>query len=357
MKPPINLVLGRPRVALAPSRLLSGEVTTPYGAMPSEEAVSTAWRRLAGDVEPPPWIVLGRRDAPSGTIWGLAWCPPTGALPEDAEIVLPEAAWALENLDEIQGPETWHLRRLHSPSGVWLSVWEGSRCEHLRPPSKDPAQIEPLERAIAARRGAVDLSEFEATWHPPSPDRLWMLSESAPESDLLPVTDSVRRRDRRSTRVALARVVAVLIVLAVVTGGFGLFQLWHAHQRRTEEMRLDSVRVLVDRTSSLESSRQHLIDSLRTFREALRRSEATDLVVARLAAKIPSTARLQVLALEEIPGGWRVRTEARLPDWSSIQPFAQALRTIEGVSKVSIANQVRQSDAVSAILEIEGTWP
>ena len=73
MKSAVNLVLGRPRVALAPSRLLSGEVTTPYGNIPGDDLVSDAWRAEAGDRDCPPWMILGRRDAPSGTIWRLAW--------------------------------------------------------------------------------------------------------------------------------------------------------------------------------------------------------------------------------------------------------------------------------------------
>jgi hypothetical protein len=357
MKTFLNLVLGRPRAALSPSRLLAGEVTTPYGAMPTDESVETAWRHLAGERPSPPWLLLGRRDAPSGTIWGLAWCPPTLPLPGQAEIVLPEAAWALELLNGIEGSTGWHLRKLASPSGLWAGLWEGTRCEHLQPPGRESTQAVALERLLARRRGANEVPELEATWTTPAPERLRDLSESLPEADLLDVTESVNRRERRALSSSIARIGAIGAALATVAAGFGAFQAWHAHQRRVQESRLESVRALVDRAANLESSRARLVDSLRSFQDALRRSDAPDLLLSRIAAATPSTIRLQVLALEERPAGWRLRTEARVPDWSSIQPYTQALRALPNIAKVSVANQTRQAEAVSAILELEGTWP
>jgi len=357
MKPSIDLVLGRPRVVLAPSRLLVGEVTTPYGALPTDELVEAAWQARVGGRTPPAWMLLGRRDAPSGTIWSLAWCPPSGALPQLAEIALPEAVWVFERMNDRNGPEGWHLRELESPMGRWTGLWEGSRCEHLQPPGREPADAIALEHSIAARHGATGIPSIEASWKPPSPEELRNLSETLPEADLLGLTESVVRRERLADRTAIARTWVVVAVLGAITAGFGLHQAWQSHQRRGQEARLESVRDLVDRAAGLESSRLRQIDSLRQFKEALSRSQAPDVVLRGIAEKVPKAVRLQVLAMEATPNGWRIRTETRLPDWSAIQPFAQGLRAVPHVMKVSVANQSRQSDAVAAILEIEGTWP
>jgi hypothetical protein len=357
MKRILDLVLGRPRVALSPSRLLAGEVTTPYGNIPGDEVVSAAWRAEAGDRDCPPWLILGRRDAPSGSIWRLAWCPASDKLPEQAEIVLPQAAWAVERLNELTHPEGWHFRSLESPYGFWIGLWEGSRCEHLQAPGRDRDESVRLEQLLATRMGAVHLPELLGEWAPPTAPDLARLAEESPESDLLSTTDSVARLERRSNATAIARVVGIVLAFGLVTAFFGTFQLWQSHQRHQQESRLESVKALVERTANLETSRSLGIDSLRAFREALRPSQAAGIVVSRLASQVTGGARLSVLALEETPSGWRVRTEARLADWSSIQPFSAAIRSLPGVTKASVSNQSRQSDGVSVILDIEGLWP
>ena len=45
----LDLLGGLPRVALSPSHLLNGEVTTPYGQDPSHEGIEASWRDRAGD--------------------------------------------------------------------------------------------------------------------------------------------------------------------------------------------------------------------------------------------------------------------------------------------------------------------
>ncbi len=357
MKSALDLILGRPRVALAPSRLLAGEVTTPYGSLPTDDVVSVAWRAQVGDRECPPWMILGRRDAPSGTIWRLAWCPSVGPMPGKAEIVIPAAAWAFDLMSEVNGPEGWHLRSLESPSGFWVGLWEGSRCEHLQAPWRERQEAIQMETSLAAKHGVTHPSELLTDWTPPTPGALALLADSSPESDLLCVSDSVQRKEHRDNAASMARTGVVLVVLALVTAGFGLFQAWHSHLRTVEEARLESVKALVDRSANLETSRMRVLDTLRTFRDALRRSEAADLVLAGIASNVQAPSRLQVLAMEETSSGWRIRTEARLPDWNAIQPFTQSIRKIKGVSKVTLANQSRQGEAVSAILEIEGVWP
>lgn len=357
MKTAFDLVLGRPRVALAPSRLLAGEVTTPYGNAPSDDMVATAWRAEAGDRECPPWLVLGREDAPSGTIWRFAWCPATSKMPEHAEIVLPEAAWALELLSDMESPPGWHLRALESPSGTWVGIWHGSRCDHLQPPKKDRQEAMERERAVLAKRGIQADQELDASWIAPNPARLSGIADAGPESDLLEIKESIRRQERRSVAASIARTAVVIGALAVVTGMLGAFQGWQAYLRSSEESRLESVKQLVDGAAELSRTRKHDLDSLRSFREALEPGHAADRIVAGISSVLPVGARLKTLALEETSTGWRLRTEASLPDWSSIQPLSQSLRQVVGVTKVTVANQSRQSDAVSAILELEGTWP
>jgi len=357
MKRLLDLMLGRPRVALSPSRLLAGEVTTPYGSLPTDDVVASAWRNEAGDRDCPPWLILGRRDAPSGSIWRLAWCPSDGRLPSQAEIVLPEAAWALERLNEVAGPEGWHLRSLESPFGYWIGLWEGSRCEHLQSPGRERSEAVRLEQALAARRGAHHPPELLGEWAQPSARQLSSVAEESPESDLLSTTESVLRQERRADATAVARLTGIVLIFGLATALFGAFQLWHSRQRHVQEARLEAVRPLVERTNALEASRAQQLDSLRTFREAMRPSEAAGIVISRIASKVPDGARLTVLALEETPGGWRIRTEARLADWNAIQPFSEAIRGVAGVTKATVSNQARQADAVSAILDIEGVWP
>lgn len=357
MKTAIDLVLGRPRVALAPSRLLAGEVTTPYGNAPNDDLVATAWRTEAGDRDCPPWMILGREDAPSGTIWRFAWCPATSAMPEHAEIVLPEALWALELLNDMDAPPGWHLRALESPSGTWVGVWHGSRCDHLQLPKKDRQEALERGRSGLAKRGIQTPQELEASWIAPNAARLSELADANPESDLMEIKESIKRQERRSVTASVARTAVVLGVLAMISGLLGIFQGWHAYQRSSEESRLASVKPLVDGAAELAQHRVRDLDSLRSFRDALEPGHAADRIVAGISSALPAGARLQTLALEETSTGWRLRTEARLPDWGSIQPLSQSLRQVAGVTKVTVANQSRQSDAVSAILELEGTWP
>lgn len=357
VKQALDLVLGRPRVALASTRLLPGEVTTPYGNAPTEDVVDAAWRAEAGDRACPPWMILGRRDAPSGTIWRIAWCPDAARVPPDAEISLPEGAWALELLGALDGPSDWHLRFLDSPSGTWASLWEGARCELLVPPRRDSSAAIERGRAIAAKRGCADCPELQATWQAPTPSRLSSLADSSPESELFELPESVKRQERRATAAAIARTGLALAALALATGILGAWQAWHARLRTQEESRLASVKHLVDHAASLAEARKHGLDSLRTYEDALRPSDRAAGVVAAIGAAVPPESRLQVLAIEATKSGWRARTEARLPDWNGIQPLAQALRTSPLVEKVSVANQSRQSDAVAAILELEGRWP
>lgn len=357
MKTAIDLVLGRPRVALAPSRLLAGEVTTPYGNAPTDDVVAAAWRNEAGDRDCPPWMILGREDAPSGTIWRLAWCPPVSAMPDRAEIVLPEAIWALELLNEMDSPPGWHLRALESPSGTWVGIWHGSRCDQLHLPRKDRQEALERGRSGLAKRGILNPQELDASWTAPNPARLSGIADANPESDLVEIKESIRRQEKRSLAASVARTASVLGVLAMVTGLLGAFQGWHAYRRSAEESRLATVKPLVDGAAELVRDRQRDLDSLRSFRDALEPGHAADRVVAGIASALPAGSRLQTLALEQTSTGWRLRTEARLPDWGSIQPLSQSLRQVAGVTKVTVANQSRQSDAVSAILELEGTWP
>ncbi|HXP90772.1 MAG TPA: hypothetical protein VN931_07595 [Fibrobacteria bacterium] len=353
----LDLLGGLPRVALSPSHLLNGEVTTPYGQDPSPEAVEAAWRDLSGDRILPPWILLGRRDTPNGTVWRLSWCPPRGPLPASVEVALPEGLWALELLTGESGPEGWHLRILASPLGTWVGLWEGARCERLHGPHPSESGGVDRVRAIAARTGVVPTAEIRGVWSVPSGQDLRALAGSHPESDLLPTTESVRRGGIRADHAAFARILAILAAFATVTVGLGLVQAAAWSLRRSQDIRLESVQPLLDRVASLRKSRAVLRDSIWMRKDALAPNAAVDRILAGIARKIPDGASLQALALERSDSGWRVRTEASLSDWNQVQPFAQSLRAVPGVAKVVIASQARSGSGISAVLELEGTWP
>jgi len=353
-----DLLGAHPRVALSSSQLLNGEVTTPYGQSPSLDQVENAWRDLAGDKPMPSWILLGPRDTPNGTVWRLCWCPaPATTGPAAAEIVLPESAWALERLSSESGPESWHMRILPSPHGVWVGLWESSRCDHLHGPFASEQDGTARILAISAKLGIEPSETVRATWIDPSPRNLWELAATHPESDILPATESIRRAEARSDRVAGARVLAAGAIFIFVTLGFGAVQTVAWRTRASQEARLESVRPLLDRVSSLEDCRRRLEDSIRVRRDALAPNSSADRILSGIARKVPEGARLQVLALERAGEGWRIRTEARLSTWDQVQPFAQSLRSADGVANVSIASQARSGDGVTAVLELEGRWP
>jgi hypothetical protein len=353
----LDLLGGLPRVALSPSHLLNGEVTTPYGQDPSPEGVEAAWRDLAGDSVLPPWILLGRRDTPNGTVWRLSWCPPRGPSPTLAEVALPEGLWALERLTAEPDPEGWNLRILASPQGTWVGLWEGARCERLHGPyPSEPVGIARV-RAIAAKNGVVPTAQIRGIWKVPSPHDLRALAGSYPESDLLATTESVRRNGIRADHTAVARVLAILAVFATITFGLGVLQATAWSLRRSQDTRLESVQPLLDRVAALRKSRAALRDSIWIRKEAMAPNSAVDRILSGIARKIPEGAGLQVLALERSDSGWRVRTEASLSDWNQVQPLAQALRSVPGVARVAVASQARSGSGVSAVLELEGRWP
>jgi len=353
----LDLLGGLPRVALSPSHLLNGEVTTPYGQDPSPEGVAAAWRDRAGDRPLPPWILLGRRDTPNGTVWRLCWCPPRGPLPGLAEIVLPEGLWVLDLLAGESGPQGWHLRILASASGAWVGLWEGARCDRLHGPHASESAGIARVRAIAAAAGIETTAEVRGAWRDPTPRELRGSSESHPESDILPTSESVHRAESRADRAAVARVLAILAVFAAITLGLGSIQAVAWSLRRSQDTRLESVQPLLDRVAALRKSRAGLEDSIWIRKDALAPNSAVDRILSGIARKIPDGTSLRALALERSDSGWRARTEASLSDWNQVQPLAQALRSVPGVAKVSVASQARSGSGVSAVLELEGTWP
>jgi hypothetical protein len=117
------------------------------------------------------------------------------------------------------------------------------------------------------------------------------------------------------------------------------------------------VQSLLDRVAALRKSRATLQDSIRVRMDALTPNSAVDRILSGIARKVPEGASLQAMALERSDSGWRVRTEAKFSDWNQVQPLAQALRSVPGVSKVGVASQARSGNGVSAVLELEGEWP
>jgi hypothetical protein len=354
-----DLLLGRPRAGLAPTLLLAGEVTVPYGKEPSPEAVEAVWRERAGDRELPAWILLGPRDTPSGTVWRLAWCPSAGTgSTSPGEVLLPEAVWILERLSSTPGRPGWHGRILSgAPGRSWAALFEGERCDRLVGPFATP---ELARRRIDehARRAELALDgEATATWMEPTTADLRRLAEFRPESDLLPAPESRRRSETRADFAALARVGAIVGVFGTVSLGLAGWQLVQARIRHAEEVRLESVRPLLDRISVLRETRERAIGSLESRKDAALPNSSADRLLAGLARRIPSGTTLQALQLESAGPEWRTRLEAHAPSWDRVQPLTEALRTAPGVAKVGIASQNRSEGFVSVVLELRGTWP
>lgn len=353
-----DLLAGLPRVALAPSHCLNGDVTTPFGQEPGPDEVEAKWTSLVGgDRDAPPWIVLGRRETPSGIVWRILFCPSQGTLPTEAEIVLPMAAWVLHLLRPQVGPPGWHVRFTQTDDDFWGGLWEGDRCERIHGPYRTQELL--VQRCL---HGIVDATAsskqvLSAPWRIPSQKDLRALVADQSCGDLLGLEGSVSRARMRERNASWARLAAVVVVFLLVTGGFGLFQVGAWRVRAIQEKRLASVRDEVESAARLESISRSLVDTLLARREALAPNSSADLVLRAVAAQVPSSVKLQVIALEPTPAGFRARLEARFQEWSQVQPFSEALRSGKGVSRVAVVSQTRQADAVLAVLEMEGGWP
>lgn len=352
-----DLLAGHPRAALASSHCLNGEVTTPFGQEPGPEEVDAMWRSLVGDREVPPWIILGRRETPSGIVWRILYCPRSGALPARAEIVLPQAAWMHRILDDASGPPGWHVRVSQAGDDLWGGVWEGDRCERIHGPYRSEAQL--LERCRHGLQDSAELAEdmVRKTWRTPDRKDLQALVAAQSSGDLLSLDESMSRARLRERDSDWARLAGVVVVFLAVTAGFGLFQIGTWRVRVAQERRLESVRQEVETAARMESLSVRLVDTLLGRREALSPNSSADLVLRSIASKVPPSVKLQVIAIEPTANGFRARLEARFREWSEVQPFSEALRSGKGVGRVAVVSQARQADAVLAVLEMEGKWP
>ncbi|MBK9576369.1 MAG: hypothetical protein IPK50_00575 [Fibrobacterota bacterium] len=353
-----DLLAGLPRVALASSHCLNGDVTTPFGQEPGPDEVEAKWASLVGsDRESPPWIVLGRRETPSGIVWRILFCPSRGTLPGDAEFVLPMAAWVLQILRPQAGPPGWHVRVTEIDGEFWGGLWEGERCERVHGPYRAQGLL--VQRCLHGVEDSTgsDKPVLNLPWRMPSQKDLRALAADHSCGDLLGLESSLDRAQTRERNASWARLAAVLVVFLLVTGGFGLFQVGAWRVRAFQENRLASVRTEVESAARLESFSRNLVDTLLARREALAPNSSADLVLRAVAAQVPSNVKLQVIALEPTSSGFRARLEARFQEWSQVQPFSEALRSGKGVGRVAVVSQTRQADAVMAVLEMEGAWP
>lgn len=345
-------------MALASSHCLNGEVTTPFGQEPGPDEVEAKWRSLVGgDRETPSWIVLGHRETPSGIVWRILFCPLLGPIPSQAEMVLPISAWVLEILRPVVGPPGWHVRVAQTRDQFWGGLWEGARCERIHGPFSTLDQL--VERSVHGLDATSD-SRLEVStipWRNPGPKDLRMLAAQQASGDLLGWELSLQRAKLRERSASWVRLAAVVMAFMLVTGGFGLFQAVSWKLRVSQENRLASVRTEVESAARLEALSRNLVDTLLARREALSQNSSADLVLRAVAKAVPSSVKLQVIAIEPTSIGFRARLEARFQEWSQVQPFSESLRTGDGVSRVSVVSQSRQADAVLAVLEMEGRWP
>ena len=355
-----RILLGRPDVALAPSRILPCACTTRYGDAPDDDDILAQVPESFGTrPEWLPWFPASQQDTPAGTVWNAFVCVPLDSssrrnlvsgcgLPKTRfEILLPEGLWAYTLLSRGKGA----LRVLRSPSGLWFSRWNEGQARSLEGPF--PAD------AVPSRWTCESGEQEHPDWSEPEAEALARLADDYPEAQLLPPIEAARRRERLATTTTLARVGAValaglFVVLAtqvpVWVAGRGL----HA-----TEVRLASVRPDIDRLDRLRASVRRDAAYLAASSGALRPAASPLPLLEGLARRLPEGGRLLNFQLESPPGepGWKLRTDIRLPDWDGVPALVDSSRLVPSVRDVKVESQQRDKDRVHLVLSLEGDWP
>lgn len=353
---------GRSRVVLAPSRILQAACTTRYGEAPGDDDVHALIADIpASESSPPPWITLGHRDTPAGTVWNLVLCPPAtprtgrnlppGVEPGDgsSEVVLPEVLWALSLLGRGTAPS----RSAHGPSGTWISRWEDGQPTLVDGPFPEGS---PRLAAWLATAGE-DLEDIP--WRTATEEELLDLARENPESQMLSPGQANRRAERLADRVALARVGAVVVTALVLALAVRAPVWWLERSLRSTEERLAAVRPDIDRLDRLQDEALRDAAYLEASRPAFRPARTPLPLLSGLAGALPPGVRFLTLQLESPPGdsGWTLRADARLDDWRGVPVLVDSLRGVEGVADVRVGSQQRQEEKVHLVLDLSGRWP
>lgn len=354
---------GRPRAALAPSRILQATCTTRYGEIPGDSEVSVLVEsRFPSSPGALAWFATAHRDQPEGTVWKVFLCPARDArsgrnLPEgvepgpgtgpSSEVVLPEALWTAQVLERGSRPR----RATRSGAGVWISEWADGMLETLGGPYPEGAV--PL-RDWQAR------DEFEEVpWRDATQQELDDLAEENPQAQMLSDPSALRRRERLADRTALWRSLGVVSIAMLVGLVVRAPVWWAAAGLHSTERRLSEVRPELDRLERIRE--QAILDAqfLEASAPAFRPGASARPLVAGIASKLPAGVRLRGLQFESPPGDltWRLRAEARLDDWRSVATLVDSLTKVAGVSQVRVESQQRDQENVQLVVALTGAWP
>lgn len=354
---------GRPRAALAPSRILQATCTTRYGETPGDDEVaSLVDARFGASPRSLAWFATAHRDQPEGTVWKVFLCPardsrtgrnlrdgeePGPKLGKTSEVVLPEALWVSRVLE--RGSRA--RRTTRSGEGVWVSDWADGMLEFLDGP---------FPVGSAALGSWLDRDPFEdVPWRAATPEDLVDLADEHPEAQMLSEPVASRRQEGLANRTALWRSLAVVSV-AVFLGVVARAPVWWAAARlRSTEARLAEVKPELDRLERLRDQATRDARFLEASAAAFRPGASARPLVAGIAAKLPAGVRLRGLQFDSPPGemAWRLRTEARLDDWRSVATLVDSLRKVEGVSDVRVETQQREQEKVQLVVSLNGVWP
>lgn len=354
---------GRPRVALAPSRILQATCTTRYGEAPGDDDVATLVEARFGSCPLVlPWFPAAHRDQPEGTVWKVLVCPardprsgrnlPSGAEPGSessipCEVVLPMPLWAARVLEAGIQPS----RNTRSPEGLWVSQWADGMLESLDGPFQDGSVL------LGSWTDRTDHEEIP--WRIPNQDDLLELADEHPQAQMLSEAVATRRSERLANKTALWRCLVVL-ALGMVVGIVSRAPVWWAASRlKSTEHGLAEVRPELDRLERIR--RQAFLDAafLDSSSAAFRPSASAKPLLAGIAARLPAGVRLRAIQLDSPPGttAWQLRTEARLDDWRSVGALVDSLRKVPGVSQVRVETQQREQEKVHLSVSMQGDWP
>lgn len=358
---------GRPRIGLAPTRILVAEVVVPYRQGLDPQSVEERWQALAGGRPMPAWFSLGSLDTPSGTRWRVAFCPiesSEASLDPDRDVVLPEGLWVFW-LQARSGGDSAGWRRLETREGDrrWIGVWDGERCERLQAVAPEGLLAADREEAWCRAHWPESLhgAPLAAAWVPPTVAELRELHDAFPESDLFSAAESLRRERGRRRRQAMVLASATCALLFAVSATLAIAEAGARWRIARENERLALARPQIDRLQRLGAAR---VDSLRKLSAAsaqLARNSRVDLLLKSLVERLPEQAVLGPVVLDaaSAPDGadWKITTEMRIPTWDLVRPAVESLQLASGVRAVRIDQQTRRDGQVSTILDIVGRWP
>lgn len=354
---------GRPRVALAPSRILQATCTTRYGEAPGDDDVaSLVEARFGSSPRSLAWFATAHRDQPEGTVWKVFLCPardsrtgrnlgegeePGPGVGKSCEVVLPHALWVARVLEAGQG----NRRSTRCEDGVWISEWADGMLESLDGPFPEAATT--LRSWV--ERDAHDL----VAWRGATPDDLAALADEHPEAQMLPAPIAARRRERLADHTALWRSCAVVAVALALGMTFRAPVLWASARLHATEARLAGVKPELDRLERIRAQAIRDARFLEASAPAFRPGASARPLVAGIAAKLPVGVRLRGFQFDSPPGeaGWRLRTEVRLDDWRSVATLVDSLRKVVGVSDVRVETQQREQEKVHLVVSLGGSWP